>query len=96
MAEDRGPQVAAVAISFLVLSWVAVSLRVFVRSFMVKNFGMDDWLAVATLVSEFIFSHAMGFGTWISGTRFFKVQSRFGRCEMWDSTRLTALVDSTG
>lgn len=51
MAEDRGPQVAAVAILFLTLSWVAVSLRVYVRTILMKNFGLDDWLAVASLVS---------------------------------------------
>lgn len=51
MAEDRGPQVAAVAIPFLALSWVAVSLRCYVRAVMMKSFGADDWLAVASLVS---------------------------------------------
>jgi hypothetical protein len=54
MAEDRGPQVAAVAILFLTLSWVAVSLRCYVRSVMMKSFGTDDWLAVASLVSTFL------------------------------------------
>lgn len=49
-AEDRGPQVAAVAILFLILSWIFVSLRCYVRAIMMKNFGTDDWLAVATLV----------------------------------------------
>jgi hypothetical protein len=46
MAEDRGRQVAAVAILFLALSWVAVSLRCYVRTVMMKSFGADDWLAV--------------------------------------------------
>lgn len=49
-AEDRGPQVAAVAILFLTLSWVAVSLRCYVRTIMMKSFGADDSLAVASLV----------------------------------------------
>jgi len=49
-AEDRGPQVAAVAILFLILSWIAVSLRCYVRICMIKNFGADDWLAVGALV----------------------------------------------
>jgi hypothetical protein len=52
MAEDRGPQLAAVAILFLTLSWLAVSLRVYVRTVMMKSFGLDDWLAVAALVSS--------------------------------------------
>jgi hypothetical protein len=50
-AEDRGPQVAGVAILFLTLSWIFVGLRCYVRAIMMKNFGADDWLAVATLVS---------------------------------------------
>jgi hypothetical protein len=50
-AEDRGPQLAAVAILFLTLAWIFVSLRCYVRTVMMKSFGMDDWLAVASLVS---------------------------------------------
>jgi hypothetical protein len=55
MAEDRGPQVAAVAILFLTLSWVAVSLRCYVRTVLMKSFGADDWLAVASLVSRTVY-----------------------------------------
>lgn len=51
MAEDRGPQVAALAILFLTLSCVAVTLRCYVRAIMMKSFGTDDWLSVASLVS---------------------------------------------
>jgi hypothetical protein len=50
-AEDRGPQLAAVAILFLTLAWIFVSLRCYVRIVMIKSFGIDDWLAVASLVS---------------------------------------------
>ena len=35
---------------FLVLSWIAVALRVYVRAWMLRCFGMDDWLMVVTLV----------------------------------------------
>ncbi|TVY81540.1 hypothetical protein LSUE1_G001882 [Lachnellula suecica] len=48
--ENRGPQVEAVAILFLILSWVFVGLRCYVRGKMTKNFGMDDWLAVCALI----------------------------------------------
>ena len=51
MAENRGPEVAVTATLFLSLSWIAVSLRCYVRTFMVKSFGWDDWLSVAALVS---------------------------------------------
>jgi hypothetical protein len=48
--ENRGPQVEAVAITFLILSWIAVSLRCYVKLFMTKLFRIDDWLAVISLV----------------------------------------------
>jgi hypothetical protein len=52
MAENnRGPEAAAVAILFLVTSWLAVMLRVYVRGVMTKSFGMDDYLAIVTLVN---------------------------------------------
>jgi len=45
----------------LALSWVTVSLRVYVRTRLIKAFGSDDWLAVATLAvftihSAFVFA----------------------------------------
>jgi hypothetical protein len=51
--ENRGPQVEGVAILFLTLSWVFVALRCYVRAVLMKGFGMDDWLAIAALVSAF-------------------------------------------
>jgi hypothetical protein len=46
-AEDRRPQLAAVAILFLTLVWLSVSLRCYVRTVMIKSLGTDDWLAAA-------------------------------------------------
>lgn len=51
--KDRGPEVAAVAILFLTLAWIFVTLRCYVRAAMMKSFGMDDWLAVAALVRSY-------------------------------------------
>ncbi|KIW05016.1 uncharacterized protein PV09_04172 [Verruconis gallopava] len=48
--ENRGPQVRAVAITFLVLPWIAVVARCYVRIQMIKSFAADDWLAVVTLL----------------------------------------------
>jgi hypothetical protein len=48
--EDRGPQVEAVAITFLTLSWIAVSLRCYVKFYIIKLFRIDDWFAVLSLV----------------------------------------------
>lgn len=42
-----------VNIAFLVLSWIAVSLRIFVRAGMLRNFGSDDW---TMLITQLLFS----------------------------------------
>jgi len=49
-SDYRGPDIKAVAILFLTLTWISVSLRCYVRVFLTKLFRIDDWLAVATLV----------------------------------------------
>lgn len=38
-----------VSIAFLVLAWVAVSLRVYVRASVLRSFHWDDWLILLTL-----------------------------------------------
>lgn len=48
-ADNRGPEVETVIISFLVLSWVTVLARCWVRIRMIKAFAWDDWLTVLTL-----------------------------------------------
>ncbi|OCK77317.1 hypothetical protein K432DRAFT_249536, partial [Lepidopterella palustris CBS 459.81] len=45
----RGPQVVAVMATLLVLSWITILLRCYVRTQISKSFGLDDWLAVAAL-----------------------------------------------
>jgi hypothetical protein len=55
--DNRGTLIAAVGILFLVLTWVAVSLRCYVRIFMIKSFGLDDWLSAAALVRLFYQIH---------------------------------------
>jgi hypothetical protein len=51
MAENRGPQLAAVMAVLLGLAWISMILRGYVRLRMLRSFGLDDWLAVAALVS---------------------------------------------
>jgi hypothetical protein len=48
--QDRGPQLAGICGAFLAVSIAAVSVRCYVRAFLTKSFGYDDWLMVATLV----------------------------------------------
>lgn len=40
-----------VAAAFLVMSWLAVLLRVYVRVVMIRSFGGDDWLCLISQVS---------------------------------------------
>jgi hypothetical protein len=48
--ETKVPQILAVNILFFTISWVAVSLRVYVRGFLRPSWGIDDWLMLATQV----------------------------------------------
>jgi hypothetical protein len=47
---NRGPQVEAVAILFLTLAWISVTLRCYVRVFITRLFRIDDWLSILILV----------------------------------------------
>ncbi|UPK91751.1 hypothetical protein LCI18_002686 [Fusarium solani-melongenae] len=44
--ENRGPELMAVNITFLTAALISMILRAYVRSVMVKAFGIDDWLMV--------------------------------------------------
>ena len=35
---------------FLALAWISVLLRVYVRAYMIRFFGWDDWLMLLSLV----------------------------------------------
>ena len=48
--ENRGPEVVAVVIAFLVLTWVTVALRCYVRIILKPPFRISDVLSVASLV----------------------------------------------
>jgi len=48
--EDRSQQVLAVGLIFIILAWITVGLRVYVRAYMLRTFALDDWLIVVTLV----------------------------------------------
>lgn len=48
--ENRGPQVHAVLIPFIILLWIAVGLKCYVKLFIIKSFRINNWLALAALV----------------------------------------------
>lgn len=55
--ENRGPQLAGVAITMLTLACVSMALRGYVRIRITKAFGIDDWFMVAATVSWSGFTH---------------------------------------
>jgi hypothetical protein len=54
-AATNAPAIAAVGIVFTVLSALVVSLRLYVRSSIVKKIRIDDWIIVVTWFLSFIF-----------------------------------------
>ncbi|USP75452.1 uncharacterized protein yc1106_02726 [Curvularia clavata] len=48
--QDRSGQILAIGITFLILSYLTVGLRGYVRLCMVKGFGIDDYTMVVTLL----------------------------------------------
>ncbi len=42
--DNRGPELVAIMTTFLVVTWIAVALRFFVRIKITKSFEADDWL----------------------------------------------------
>lgn len=50
MADTRKYQVQDVAIAFFILTWISITLRVWVRAGMLNTFGWDDWTMAATQV----------------------------------------------
>lgn len=85
--EDRSQQVLAVALVFLVLAWITVGLRVYVRAFMLRSFALEDWLIVLTLVcvvmSDFL-ERADFIRDFLLHTRFVYLEAlRMARGSIW-------------
>lgn len=55
MVENRASQITAVAVTFIALTWISTLLRCFVRIYVVKHFGSDDYFAVASLVRSILY-----------------------------------------
>lgn len=51
-SENRGPQLLAVVIAFLVTATAANAMRFYTRIGIVKAFGTDDWFMLIAYVSE--------------------------------------------
>lgn len=50
ITEMKSVPMLVVAIIFLSVSWLIVSLRIFVRGHMIRSFGWDDWLMIVAQV----------------------------------------------
>ncbi|KAI6083852.1 hypothetical protein F4821DRAFT_183194 [Hypoxylon rubiginosum] len=48
--ENRGPQLLAVDYTFLLIAVITFAMRCYVRIFMVKNFGRDDWAMLGATI----------------------------------------------
>ena len=53
--ENRGPQLLAVASTFVAAATLALVLRIYVRSWVVKSFGVDDWTMTFAGISFILF-----------------------------------------
>jgi hypothetical protein len=54
MANQHGHQIVACTTIFVVLTAASTALRFYVRLVIKKNFGLDDWLLLVTLVCSFL------------------------------------------
>lgn len=53
---DRSPPLQAVAIALVVVTVTSFSLRAYVRTCMVKAFGLDDWFMLLATISFILFA----------------------------------------
>jgi hypothetical protein len=51
MQESRVPTVIGVVTFILTVTTLAVGLRIYTRAFVLRQLGLDDWVAVYSLVS---------------------------------------------
>jgi hypothetical protein len=56
--ENRGPQLLGVDVFFIILALITTLLRCYVRIFMVKSWGKEDWFMLAATVGHILLSRA--------------------------------------
>lgn len=49
---SRGPECVVIISVFSVIPTIAIALRVYVRAWLIKGFGLDDWAALVGWVSR--------------------------------------------
>jgi hypothetical protein len=48
--EERASAMIGVSAAYLVVAWIAFSLRVVVKGYIMRSFSLDDWLMVVAMV----------------------------------------------
>ena len=48
--EERASTMIGVSAAYLVIAWIAFSLRVVVKGYIMRSFALDDWLMVIAMV----------------------------------------------
>ncbi|KAI8298612.1 hypothetical protein K4K59_002780 [Colletotrichum sp. SAR11_240] len=80
LSESNGGALVATAVTFLILSWFSVVLRVYVRAFMTKGFQADDWLMLVAQQKEEISAlmyQALATATYVLDMLFIKLSIGF-------------------
>jgi urea transporter len=77
--ENNGAPLVGTAVCFLVLTYISVALRTYVRAVLTKSFLLDDWLMLVAQVCIF-----MGFK---KGTRLAEACKRLTSCDRPSSRR---------
>ncbi|TGZ77567.1 hypothetical protein EX30DRAFT_293448, partial [Ascodesmis nigricans] len=96
--EDRSQQIVAIAIFFLVLSWLSIILRTYVRAWMLKSFGWDDWLMVfAVLTFTVYLSCQLGGAAHGTGKHYWDIEpsERVKALHYWYFCEIFYVVTST-
>jgi hypothetical protein len=51
LSENKGPAILAAMWPLTIVTTVIVAARMYIRSQVVRNMGLDDWLILASMVS---------------------------------------------
>lgn len=60
--ENRGPALSAVAIFLVTMATTSFVLRAYVRAFMVRAFGVDDWFMLLATITFILFVTCVNVG----------------------------------
>ena len=59
-ADSRATLIRAITIVFLVVAWLAVLARSYVRAVLIRNYGWDDAVMLLAVVCQFVIVESLG------------------------------------